>query len=526
MNGYDSDGGMIEKQHKKEERMNVGQWTTKWAQLDPDSPCIKYLDLELSKKEFNQRVNRLANALQEMGVKKGDRVAALLANSNVFLEILFATSKLGVIMVPLNFRLAAAELDYIINDSEPVALFYSPEFLAVVDELKGKLPTVKHQICELAGGNPADIDFESWTAKSPDTEPVPDAEVTLDDGQFIMYTSGTTGKPKGAVLSHGNTQWNAVNSIHAYPTERSDIAVCCAPLFHIGALAVSALPNLYSGCKIVIQRMFDPIGVLTLIEENKATSMFGIPVMFLFMSQMPDFDKTDFSSINYFLAGGSPCPRPLIDTFLKKGTQFAQGYGMTETAPAITALMPEEALEKLGSCGKVLFHLAMKIVDLKGNEVKQGEIGEILVKGPNVIKEYWRRPEETAKSFVDGWFCTGDMGYEDEDGYLYIMDRRKDMYISGGENVYPAEVEDVLMGLPQVADAGVIGVSDDKWGEVGVAILVKAPDVDVSEEEIIEACKQKLAKYKVPKRISFVDELPRTLTGKILKKDLREMYGS
>ena len=505
--------------------MNIGEWTTRWSKLDPHSPCLKYQELELTKFEFNQRVNRLANALQELGVKKGDRVAALMANSNVFLELLFATSKLGVIMVPLNFRLAAAELDYIINDAEPVALVYSPEFLAVINELDGKLPTVKHQICELAGGNEAHMEFESWVADKSDAEPVPDSEVTLDDGQFIMYTSGTTGKPKGAVLTHGNTQWNAVNSIHAYPMDKADIAICCAPLFHIGALAVSAIPNLYGGAKIIIQRMFDPIGVLKLIEDNKANSMFGIPVMFLFISQMPDFEKTDFSTIRYFLAGGSPCPKPLIDTYLKKGVQFAQGYGMTETAPGISALMPEEALGKLGSCGKALFHLAMKIVDLQGKEVKQGEMGEILVKGPNVIKEYWRRPEETAKNIVDGWLYTGDMGYEDEEGYLYIMDRRKDMFISGGENVYPAEVEDVLMGLPQVADAGVIGIPDEKWGESGMAILVKAPETEVTETEIIELCKQKLAKYKVPKKVAFVDELPRTLTGKILKKDLREKFG-
>lgn len=505
--------------------MNVGQWTTKWAKVDPDGPCIKYLNLEFTKLAFNQRVNRLANKLQASGIKQGDRVAVLMANSNVFLEVLFATSKLGVIMVPLNFRLAAAELDFIINNSEPVMLIYSPEFVAVVEELKGKTPSVKGQICETSGGVMGDPEFEAWIADSPDTEPVPDSEVALGDGQFIMYTSGTTGKPKGAVITHGNTQWNAVNAIHAYPAEASDIGVCCAPLFHIGALAVSAIPAIYVGSKLVIQRLFDPIAVLKLIEENKATSMFGIPVMFLFMSQMPDFKKTDFSSLKYLLAGGSPCPKPLIDTYLEQGVQFSQGYGMTETAPAITVLKPEEALDKLGSCGKTVFHLEMKIVDMAGNEVNQGETGEVLVKGPNVIKEYWRRPEETGRSFVDGWFMTGDMGYEDEEGYLYLMDRRKDMYISGGENVYPAEVEDVLMGFPQVADAGVIGVPDDKWGESGMAILVKAPDVDVTEAEIIEACKEKLAGYKVPRKVAFVEELPRTLTGKILKKDLRKQFG-
>jgi len=286
--------------------MNVGEWTTRWAQLRPNEPCLKYGDLELTKKEFNQRINRLAHALQEMGMKKGDRVSALLANGNVFLEVLFATSKLGVIMVPLNFRLAVPELEFIVNDSEPVAFIYSPEFVSVVDELRGKVPSVKNFICELAGGVEGDLEYESCVGQKPDTEP--DAEVGMDDGQFIMYTSGTTGKPKGALITHGNTQWNVINSIHMYPGEHSDIAVCCAPLFHIGALAVSVTPNIYSGRMIVIQRMFDPGGVLKLIEDNKATSMFGIPVMFLFMSQMPDFEKQTSPVSNIFWPEDHPAP--------------------------------------------------------------------------------------------------------------------------------------------------------------------------------------------------------------------------
>ncbi|MCP4755565.1 MAG: long-chain fatty acid--CoA ligase [Proteobacteria bacterium] len=506
--------------------MNVGEWTTRWAQLKPNEPCLKYGDLELTKMEFNLRINRLAHAFQEIGVKKGDRVTVLMANSNVFLEALFALSKLGAIMVPLNFRLAAPELEFIINNSEPMTMVYSPEFLPLIEELKGQIPTVIHYICELEGGADGDLVYEPWIADKSDEEPVPDSEVILDDAQFIMYTSGTTGKPKGAVLTHGNTQWNAINSIHMYPIDSKDVAACCAPLFHIGALSVSATPQLYMGCKLVIQRAFDPVGILKLIEDNKVNSMFGIPVMFLFMSQMPDFETVDFSSVNYFLAGGSPCPKSLIEAYQAKGVNFAQGYGMTETAPGVTALLPEESLEKLGSSGKAVFHLALKIVDLKGNEVPQGETGEILVKGPNVIREYWRRPEETAKSIVDGWLFTGDMGYQDEDGYLYIKDRRKDMYISGGENVYPAEVEDAIMGFPEVADVGVIGIPDEKWGESGLAVVVKAPDVDVTEEQIIQACQGKLGKYKIPKKVAFMDELPRTLTGKILKKDLRTIYGS
>ena len=504
--------------------MNVGEWTTRWAQRSPEKICIKYNDLELTNKEFNHRINQLAHAFQALGLKKGARVAVLMANSHVFMEILFALSKIGGIMVPLNFRLAPPELEFILNDSEPIMLIYSPEFTTVADALRGRIPSIRHYLCEMEGGTAGDPKYEDWIAGKSKEEPVPDSEVVLDDLHFIMYTSGTTGRPKGAAVRQEQTQWNAINALHLYGISQTDIAICCAPLFHIGALHASATPNLYGGSKLIIQRFFDPSGVLKLVEQEKATSMFGIPVMFLFMTQVPEFEKTDFSSVQYFIAGGSPCPKPLIETYMNKGVNFNQGYGMTETATAISALRTEDALRKLGSCGKPVFHTDVRIVDLKGNDVLQGEMGEVLVKGPNVINEYWRRPEATAETIVNGWLHSGDMGYFDEEGYLYLVDRRKDMYISGGENVYPAEVEDVLMGHPAVADAGVIGIPDEKWGEVGMAIIVKAPGVDVTEDEIIDYCRGKLAGYKRPRKVAFIDALPRTLTGKILKKDLRAMF--
>jgi len=504
--------------------MNIGEWTTRWAQRYPDEPCLKYNDLELTKGQFNQRVNRAAHAFQEAGIKKGDRVAALMANSNVFLEILFALSKIGAIMVPLNFRLAAPELEFIIKDAEPDMLVYSPEFLAVVDVLRENIPFVKSYVCEMEGGAAGDLEFESWIKDRSDDEPRLDVEVDLEDPHFIMYTSGTTGRPKGAVVRQGQTQWNAINAIHMYVQIPPAATLCCAPLFHIGALHASATPNLYQGNKVVLQRMFDPVGVLKLIEENRITTMFGIPVMFLFMSQMPEFESTDFSSVQFLIAGGSPCPKPLIEAYRKKGVGFNQGYGMTETATGVTALRTEDSVRKLGSCGKPLFHSAIRIVDTAGNDVPQGEKGEVLIKSPTVIKEYWRRPEDTAKTIVDDWLYSGDVGYLDEEGFLYLVDRRKDMYISGGENVYPAEVEDVVMGMQQVADVGVIGIPDEKWGEVGLAVVVKAPEAALTEDAVIDYSRDKLAGYKRPRKVAFVEELPRTLTGKILKKDLREMF--
>jgi fatty-acyl-CoA synthase len=504
--------------------MNVGEWPAKWANRYPNETCLRYGDLVLDRSEFNRRINRLAHALQEAGIRKGKRAAALMANSNVFLEMLFALSKIGGIMVPLNFRLAPPELEYILGDSEPEVLVYSPEFLPVVEQLRGRVPSIKRFLCETEAGAEQDEAYGDWIAGRDEDEPRVSEEVDLETPHFIMYTSGTTGRPKGAVVRQGQTQWNAVNAIHMYVQTPPAVALCSAPLFHIGALHASATPALYAGQELVIQRFFDPSEALRLVEENRVTGMFGIPVMFLLMSQAPQFESTDFSSVQFFIAGGAPCPRPLIETYLAKGVMFNQGYGMTETATGVSALRTEDALRKLGSCGKPLFHTEVRIVDEKGNGISAGQMGEVLVKSPTVIKEYWRRPEETAQAIREGWLHTGDIGHFDQEGYLYLVDRRKDMYISGGENVYPAEVEDVIMGMPQVADCGVIGIPDEKWGEVGLAVVVKAPGAEVTEEEVIDYCRGKLAGYKRPRKVAFTDALPRTLTGKILKKDLRAIY--
>ena len=506
--------------------MNIGQWVSKRAKLEPDAKMLICDDgREYTWEEFNQRVNRLANALPDIGITRGKRVAVLFPNVPEFLEVLFATGKTGAIMVPLNFRLAPPELAYILDDCGATALIYTPDFAVQAEALKELAKGVKKFICvgEDKGGG-GDTNYEKWVSGYPDTEPEVEEEVTLDDPHFIMYTSGTTGRPKGAVLTHGNTQWNGVNAVLTYGLDDEHINLVTAPLFHIGGLSAGATPTLYGGGTVVLSRFFIPDTVLEMIEKYKVNTMFGIPVMFLLMSQSEKFDETDFSSIRFFIAGGAPCPVPLIERYLEKGVTFNQGYGLTETAPAVTALPEVDALRKRGSAGLPLFHVDIRIVDEDDNELPQGEMGEIVISGPNVFKEYWHMPEQTAETLKGGWFHTGDMGRIDEEGYLYIVDRKKDMIISGGENIYPAEVEDVIHGHPKVADVGVIGMRDEKWGEAPLALVVVKEGEELTEEEIIEFCGDKLARYKTPRKAIFVPELPRTPTGKILKKELRAQY--
>ena len=506
--------------------MNVGEWPTKWCQLYPDENSVKCSEFDMTRRTFNERVNRLCHAFKERGVVKGDRVAGLLANGNVFVETLFSLAKLGAIMVPLNFRLSPPELSYILDDSEPKLCLYSPEFATTVDAVRRSAPSIDSWLCETDGGLAGDAKYEDWTASCSDEEPDVDTQVGTDDPLFIMYTSGTTGKPKGAILTHGNILWHTINSVPLYKFGKDDVVLAVAPLFHIGGLGVSIIPPFYVGCPIVIQRFFIPGETLQLIEQERVAFMFGIPVMFQMMCQLPEFETTDFSSVNFFIAGGSPCSKFLIERYLEKGITFNQGYGLTEAAPGVTALRSDTALSKLGSVGKPVFHVTMKIVDAAGKELGAGEPGEVVVKGPNVMPGYWNLPEETAETLKDGWLHTGDIGYFDQDGYLFLVDRKKDMYISGGENVYPAEVEDVILRQENVDDVGVIGVMDEKWGEVGLAVVVPREGVELTEEEIIEFCEGRLAKYKIPKKVIFVEELPRTATGKILKKELRDLYGN
>lgn len=505
--------------------MNIGDWTTKRAMLQPDSTIIISDDgRAYTYEEFNRRVNRVANALPGIGVTRGERIAVLFPNNPEFLEVLFATAKTGAIMVPLNYRLSPSELAYILDDCGAKALAYTPEFSEQVQVLKNVVEGVEKYVSVGAGEVEGSIDYEEWISGSLESEPTTEAEVTMDDSHFLMYTAGTTGTPKGAIITHNNTHWNAINALLAYMLSKKETNLVAAPLYHIAGLSAGATPTIFSGGRVILCRFFDPDKVLEMIENHRVTTMFGIPSMFRMMSISERFDKTDFSSVRFLIAGGAPCPVPLIEKYLSKGVTFDQGYGLTETAPGVTALPEEDALRKRGSAGKPLFYVDVEIVDDDQMVVPPGEVGEIQIKGPNVFKGYWNMPEETEEALKFGWLHTGDIGYFDSEGYLYVTDRKKDMIISGGENIYPAEVENVIRTHPKIADVGVVGMPDEKWGEVPLAVLIRKTGEDLDEDELTEYCQERLAHYKTPRKFIFVDDLPRTSTGKIIKKDLRSKY--
>lgn len=507
--------------------MCIGEWVEKRASLHPDEPAIISDDGRVfTYSEFSQRVNRLANALPAIGITKGERIAVLFPNNPEFLEVLFAAAKIGAIAVPLNFRLASPELSYILNDCTASVLAYTPEFEEKVKVVKGADggKNIKKFIRVGEGAGEDEIDYEGLLSSFPDSSPGLKEQIVDDDPHMLVYTSGTTGRPKGAILTHDNTHWNAINAVLRYMLSRKDTNLGAAPLYHIGGLSAGAVPTIFTGGKVVLCRFFDPDQVLKMIESHKVTTMFGIPSMFLMMSESEQFEKTDFSSVRFFIAGGAPCPVSLIERYLGQGVTFAQGYGLTEAAPGVTALLEEDALRKRGSSGQALFYVEIDIFDENNMELPTGEVGEIVVRGPNVFKGYWNKPEETEEALKYDWLHTGDIGYLDQEGFLYVTDRKKDMMISGGENIYPIEVENVLRAHPKVADVGVIGMPDAKWGEAPLALVVVEPGEKLGEEELIEFCRDRLARYKVPKKTIFLDELPRNSIGKILKKELRAKY--
>lgn len=465
--------------------------------------------------ELEERANRIANFLRELGVKKGDRVSILALNGVYYVDLFFGLAKLGAIITPLNWRLAPPEQIYILNDSEPVVLFYGPEFEETVEQLKPKV-RVKHYI--------ALREYEELLG-SATPEPPPSVEISLEDPHTIFYTSGTTGRPKGAVLPHRMILWNSVNTIVSWGLTADDVAPVLTPMFHSAGFNVVLVPLFHIGGRVVLTKKFDPDETLRLIEQERATIVFMVPTMFQMLAESELFAKTDFSSVRFFISGGAPCPLELIEFYQRRGLVFKQGFGMTEVGVNCFSMTAEEAFQKRGSVGKPIFHSWVKIVDEEGREVGVDEVGELIISGPHVCSGYWRRPGETKEVLKGGWFHTGDLAKRDKDGFFYIVGRKKEMIISGGENIYLAEVEQVIASHPKVKEVAVIGVPDSKWGEVGRAVVVLKPGEKATEEEIKQFCEGKLARYKIPKSVIFVDSLPRNPYGKVIRAELQEKFG-
>ncbi len=494
-------------------------WIAHHAAYAPES--LAQVDLHSGRRftyrQMHERVQRLASFLRnQCGVRKGDRVATLCHNSTDGFEILFAAQRAGAIELPLNWRLAVPELEFILKDAEPVALIYSEEFAPQVEALRGRL-SIPHLILKREG-EPSDYE----AAIDAGIDPFEPEAATLDDVWMLIYTSGTTGRPKGAQLTYGNHFFNDVNAaMKAELTVRSHCLVYL-PLFHVGGICVYAIPLFHFGGTVTVMRQFDAARALALLADPASgiTHAFGVPTNFLFMSQLPAFADARFDHLVTVGVGGAPSPLALLELCASKGMPLTQAWGMTETATLGTFLSKEMALAKIGSSGQPVLHAALRIVDGEGTDVGAGVVGELLIKGPTITPGYWRREEVNKVALADGWLRTGDAAYVDADGYYFIVDRWKDMFISGGENVYPAEVEDAIYRLEGVGECAVIGVADERWGQVGRAFVVVKPGAALDEAGVLGHCLANLARYKVPKSVRFVAELPHNATGKILKHEL------
>ena len=517
------------------ENFGIGSWLQRRRPKSGSKTALISGGRELSYEQLADRAVRLANALRDRGVEKGDRVAYLGENHPSFLETLFACGTLGAIFVPLNTRLAPPEIQFQLQDCGAGALVHAGSLgdlaargsagtavarLVVVDDAgAGNTPAVRS---EAAGGATAVEDFEDLVASGSD-QPV-DEPVALDDGAMILYTSGTTGRPKGALLTHGNVTWNCINVIVDFDFSSQDVALMISPMFHVASLDMGVLPTLLKGGTVVLEPKFDPGRTLELIERHRATTISGVPTTYQMLAEHPAWATADLSSLNKLTCGGSAVPMRVLESYEARGLRFSNGYGMTETAPGATTLPAARSRDKAGSAGLPQFFTDVRIAGFDGDTAAPGTVGEIQIKGPNVIPEYWNRADATAESYAEGgWFKSGDMGYKDDDGFVFVSDRIKDMIISGGENIYPAEVEQAITELEAVGSVAVIGVPDEKWGEVPRAVVLLREGAQLTEEQLRRYLDGRLARYKIPKSVLFVDEMPRTASGKIRKADLRKL---
>jgi fatty-acyl-CoA synthase len=499
----------------------LGSWMAKRRLKTPEKIALVHGEgATTTYRELAVMADAVSALLWRRGIGKGDRVAYLGENSPEFVAVLFGAVQLGAVFVPINTRLAPPEIAHILDDSGARMLIHEPQ-------LTDRLPSAEARAPRIVTG--------SGTASSPGLTALldetlaghSDAEVTLDDPAAIIYTSGTTGRSKGAVLTHGNLTWVALNALVDYDIVSTDVALMISPLFHVASLGMGALPIILKGGTLVLERAFDPGRALALIQQYGVTMLSGVPTTYQLLADHPDWSGTDLSTLQKLTCGGSPVPTRILNAYEERGLHFSQGYGMTETSPGATSLSPAMTRQKQGSVGLPHFFTDVRIADEQGAMVPRGTVGEIEVSGPNVFPGYQGLPEATAAAFTaDGWFRSGDLGYLDPDGYLYIADRVKDMIISGGENIYPAEVENAISDLDGITGVAVIGIPDERWGEVPWAIVTVRDGAEIDSARVRGHLEGMIARYKIPKNVVTVDELPRTASGKVRKAELRARYSA
>jgi fatty-acyl-CoA synthase len=485
----------------------IGDWLGRRAAYTPNREALVVEPeaggpLRLTFAQWNERANRTAHLLLGAGVGRGDRVAVVAQNCVQMLDLLWACGKIGAIFVPYNWRLTEAELWPLVEDTEPKLLF-----------------TDRAELLK-AGGAARILSIRSFDPSAYPADPPPPVELTLDDPWMILYTGGTTGRAKGAIISHGQATWNAWNTISGWGLGPDERVPLLTPLFHTGGLNVFTTPLAYLGGTTILMGPFEPGALLSLIERERVTVLFMVPTMYQMLLAHPWFGAADLSSIRWAISGGAACPRPVAEAFWSRGIDLRLGYGLTEVGPNCFAMPAEAVRTRPGSVGFPIMHNQVRVMDGE-RTCGPGEVGELHLKGPHVTVGYWRRPDATEEANPDGWFRTGDLVYQDADSFFYIVDRKKEMFISGGENIYPVEVETAIYEHPAVAEAAVVGVPDPKWGEVGKAVIVLKPGTVLTEAELLEFLKGRLARFKVPKLVEFRSALPKSAAGKILKRELK-----
>jgi acyl-CoA synthetase (AMP-forming)/AMP-acid ligase II len=491
------------------------------ARMAPGQPLAVFKGETVTYGEMAARAAALAGGLQQRGVRAGDVVGLLSYNCTEFLETIFAANYLGAIAMPINWRLAAPELRYILDHSEARALVCDIALVDLADEAASAMGRDLARVC-IAPTAPA-----GWTALADvrDESSIPErAAAAADDLHRLMYTSGTTGRPKGVMLTHANLAWKNLAHIVEFGFTSADLGLACGPLYHVGALDLTTTSLIAAGATTIIHRVFDARDVVEEIERSRVTTVWLAPAMVNAIMALPDIEERDLSSVRLVINGGEKMPIPLIERIQRtfSAAWFADAYGLTETVSGDTFLDPDSLVRKLGSVGRPCLYLELDIWDEHGASVPAGERGEVVLRGPKVFKGYWRDPDATAAVFAGGWFHTGDVGVMDEDGYVFIVDRLKDMIVSGGENIASSEIERVLYEHEAVVEVAVVGRPDQRWGEVPVAYVVLTPTATTTPDELIEHCRGQLAKFKTPKAVTIIDALPRNPSGKVLKRELRD----